>query len=238
MKFAAVEGNRFVARDITFENSAGGAKGQAVAFRSNADLLVFYRCGFRGYQDTLYVHSGRQFFKECSISGTVDFIFGNGAAVFQNCEILARKGNQNMNTIAAHGGADPSQENVVQGGFSFQSCRISPDKSLLNSLNSTKTYLGRPWRPFARTVFMQTNISKIISPKGWLEWNGNENSNSLYYGEYKNSGAGAETRNRVKWRNYHPRMSKSEATLFTVSNLIDGNDWLPETGVPFVEGGL
>ncbi len=108
MEFSAVVGDGFIARDITVQNTAGAANHQAVALRSGSDLSVFYRCSFEGYQDTLYVHSQRQFYRECDIYGTVDFIFGNAAVVIQNCNIYPRYPPNKTNTITAQGTANLS----------------------------------------------------------------------------------------------------------------------------------
>lgn len=111
---AAVSGDRFIAVDVTFRNTAGPEKHQAVALRSNADLSTFYRCSFEGYQDTLYVHSLRQFYRECEIYGTVDFIFGNAAAVFQSCNLYARKPMAaQKNAFTAQGRTDPNQNTGI-----------------------------------------------------------------------------------------------------------------------------
>jgi pectinesterase len=111
---AAVAGDRFIAVDVTFRNTAGPEKHQAVALRNNADLSTFYRCSFEGYQDTLYVHSLRQFYRECEIHGTVDFIFGNAAAVFQSCNLFARKPMANQkNAFTAQGRSDPNQNTGI-----------------------------------------------------------------------------------------------------------------------------
>ncbi|KAK6126695.1 hypothetical protein DH2020_039564 [Rehmannia glutinosa] len=155
----AVKGQGFVARDITFENTAGPEKHQAVAFRSDSDLSVLYRCAIIGYQDTLYAHSQRQFYRECRITGTVDFIFGDGTVVFQNCQIQARKGLPNQkNTITAQGRKEP----VENTGFSIQFCNISVEADVLNT---TQTYLGRPWKLYSRTIIMQSYISNAIRPE-------------------------------------------------------------------------
>lgn len=226
----AVKGQGFIARDITFENTAGPEKHQAVAFRSDSDLSVLYRCTIRGYQDTLYAHSQRQFYRECQITGTVDFIFGDGTVVFQNCQILARKGLPNQkNTITAQGRKEP----VENTGFSIQFCNITvePDVS-----NSTQTYLGRPWKLYSRTVIMQSYISNAIRPEGWLEWNGDFALNTLYYGEYMNHGPGAGLGARVKWPGYRVFNSSAQANNFTVSQFIVGNTWLPSTGVRYTAG--
>ncbi|KAF2304231.1 hypothetical protein GH714_028757 [Hevea brasiliensis] len=122
----AVSGRGFIARDITFENTAGAAKHQAVALRSDSDLSVFFRCEVRGHQDTLYTHTMRQFYRECRIRD-VDFIFGDATAVFQDCQILAKKGLPSQkNTITAHGRKDPNQPT----GYSFQFCNITADIDL------------------------------------------------------------------------------------------------------------
>ncbi|KAL2327526.1 hypothetical protein Fmac_020953 [Flemingia macrophylla] len=229
----AVSGRGFIARDITFENSAGPEKHQAVALRSDSDLSVFYRCGISGYQDSLYTHTMRQFYRECRISGTVDFIFGDATALFQNCNIVARKGLRNQkNTITAHGRKDPDEPT----GFSIQFCNISADLDLVHVVNSTHTYLGRPWKPYSRTIFMQSYISDVLRPEGWLEWNGDDGLDTLYYAEYMNYGPGAGLSDRVKWPGYHVMNDSSQASNFTVTQFIKGNLWLPSTGVTFTAG--
>ncbi|KAL7166505.1 hypothetical protein ACSBR2_037220 [Camellia fascicularis] len=185
---AAAKGQGFIARDMTFENTARPQKHQAVAFRSDSDLSVLFRCAIRGYQDTLHAHSLRQFYRECQITGTVDFIFGDGTVVFQNYRILARLGLPDQkNTITAQGRKDPSEST----GFSIQFSNISAEPDLLASLNSTYTYLGRPWKLYSRTVIMQSYMSNAIRQEGWLEWNGNFPLDTLFYGEFMNNGPGA-----------------------------------------------
>ncbi|XP_058764401.1 pectinesterase 2-like [Vicia villosa] len=225
----AVVGDGFIGQDITFRNTAGASNHQAVALRSGSDLSVFYRCSFEGYQDTLYVYSDRQFYKECNIYGTVDFIFGNAAAVFQNCNIFARNPPNKVNTITAQGRMDPNQNT----GISIHNSRVTAASDLKPVQGSVKTYLGRPWKQYSRTVFMKSSLDSLIHPAGWLEWNGDFALRSLYYGEYMNTGPGSSTRNRVKWQGYHVMTSASEASKFTVSNFIAGNSWLPATKVPF-----
>ncbi|KAL4397447.1 pectinesterase/pectinesterase inhibitor PPE8B [Arachis duranensis] len=229
----AVSGRGFIARDITFQNTAGPEKHQAVALRSDSDLSVFFRCGILGYQDSLYTHTMRQFFRECTISGTVDFIFGDATAVFQKCNVLVKKGLQNQkNTITAQGRKDPNEPT----GFSLQFCNVTADSDLVSFVNTTETFLGRPWKTYSRTIFMQNYMSEIIRPQGWLEWNGNFALDTLYYAEYMNTGAGAGLANRVKWPGYHVLNSSSEASNFTVAQFIQGNLWLPSTGVAFTAG--
>ncbi|KAM1369495.1 hypothetical protein ACFX2I_039976 [Malus domestica] len=228
----AVSAERFVAIDITFRNTAGPEKHQAVAVRNNADLSTFYRCSFEGYQDTLYVHSLRQFYKECDIYGTVDFIFGNAAAVFQSCNLYARKPMPNQkNAFTAQGRTDPNQNT----GISIHNCTIEAAPDLAADLNSTLNFLGRPWKVFSRTVIMQSYIGPLISSVGWLEWNGTVGLDTLFYGEFQNHGPGANTTGRVQWPGYS-LMNVTQAVNFTVLNFTLGDTWLPDTDIPFYGG--
>lgn len=223
---------------MTFQNTAGPEKHQAVAFRSDSDLSALYRCAFRGYQDTLYAHANRQFFRECTITGTVDFIFGDGVAVFQNCQIQARKGLTNQkNTITAQGRKDPGENT----GFSIQFCNITGDSSLSTTNTTTNstatyTYLGRPWKAYSRTIIMESYISGVVRPEGWLEWSGNVSLDTLYYAEYMNYGPGASLTSRVKWPGYHIFNSSAQALNYTVAQFLDGDLWLPTTGIRFASG--
>ncbi|KAK2975837.1 hypothetical protein RJ640_022854, partial [Escallonia rubra] len=229
----AVTGEGFIARGITFRNTAGPQNHQAVALRSGSDLSVFYRCGFEGYQDTLYVHSQRQFYKECYIYGTVDFIFGNAAVVLQNCMIYARRPMaQQKCTITAQGRTDSNQNT----GIVIHNSRVMASSDLRPVLSSFKTFLGRPWKQYSRTVYIQTYLDSLVDPAGWLEWDGNFALNTLYYGEYRNSGPGSSTGERVKWRGYRVITNPTEASRFSVSNFIAGRSWLPATSVPFTAG--
>ncbi|KAI6706620.1 hypothetical protein NL676_009582 [Syzygium grande] len=229
----AVDGDGFIAQDITFRNTAGVANYQAVALRSSSDLSVFYRCGFEGYQDTLHVHSGRQFYRECDIYGTTDFIFGNAAVVFQNCNIYARNPPNKVNTITAQGRTDPNQNT----GISIQNCKVTAASDLIMVQSSVKTYLGRPWQPYSRTIFMMTYLDSLIDSAGWLEWDGDFALTTLYYGEYMNTGPGSLTTDRVTWAGYHVITSAMEASMFTVGNLIPGGTWLLAAGMPYTSGG-
>lgn len=221
--------------NITFRNTAGSNKHQAVAVRNGADMSVFYKCSFEGYQDTLYAHSLRQFYKNCDIYGTVDFIFGNAAAIFQNCNIHPRLPMQNQfNAITAQGRTDPNQNT----GFSIWNCYIVAASELggaNNNYNDIKTYLGRPWKEYSRTIYMQSFIDGLIDPKGWMEWLGDFALSTLYYAEYANWGQGSNTSNRVTWKGYH-QIDGKDADEFTVNKFIQGDMWLPMTGVPFRAG--
>ncbi|CAI0551601.1 unnamed protein product [Linum tenue] len=220
----AVSGKGFIARDITFRNTAGPANHQAVALRVDSDQSAFYRCSMEGYQDTLYAHSLRQFYRECEIYGTIDYIFGNGAAVFQNCKIHTRVPLPMQKvTITAQGRKSPHQST----GFSIQDSFVYATQP---------TFLGRPWKEYSRTVFMNTYMSGSVQPRGWLEWFGNFGLGTLWYGEYKNYGPGASLSGRVKWPGYHIIKDAATARFFTVGQFIDGGSWLPATGVKFTTG--
>ncbi|KAL4584478.1 hypothetical protein LXL04_009080 [Taraxacum kok-saghyz] len=226
----AVVGAGFLARDITFQNTAGAANHQAVALRVGSDLSAFYQCDMLAYQDTLYVHSNRQFYINCFIAGTVDFIFGNAAAVFQNCDIHARRpGPSQKNMLTAQSRTDPNQNT----GIVIQKCRIGATSDLQPVQGSFPTYLGRPWKLYARTVVMQSVVSNVIHPAGWFEWDGNFALDTLSYREYRNTGAGAGTSGRVKWKGFKVITSVSEAQGFAPGNFIAGGSWLSSTSFPF-----
>ncbi|KAE8725857.1 putative pectinesterase/pectinesterase inhibitor 26 [Hibiscus syriacus] len=222
----AVAGKGFIAKGIRFINSAGALKHQAVALRSGSDRSVFYRCAFDAYQDTLYVHSNRQFYRECDIMGTIDFIFGNAAVVFQSCNILPRQPLANQfNTTTAQGKKDPNQNT----GISIQKCSLTAFGNL-----TARTYLGRPWKEFSTTVIMQSKIGTFLDPVGWKEWVANiDPPGSIFYAEYQNSGPGSSVKKWVKWAGYRPTLSDVDAGKFTVENFIQGQDWLPDATVSY-----
>lgn len=226
MCFSAVHGKGFLARDITIKNTAG-PESQAVALMVNADLTAFYRCAIDGYQDTLYVHSNKQFYRECNIYGTTDFIFGNAVVVLQECNIISKRPLHGHYTVITAQSRDNPLEPT---GIVIQQCNI---KASFDD-RSVKSYLGRPWRPHARTVYLKSFIDDFIDPKGWIEWNGNKTGlEHLYYGEYDNYGPGSSTDNRVKWLGYHV-MTDVDAFNFTVSNFLNLNavDWLKSNSIP------
>ncbi|KAK9291885.1 hypothetical protein L1049_019836 [Liquidambar formosana] len=226
-----VIGEGFIARGITFRNTAGPQNHQAVALRSCSDRSVFYSCSFEGYQDTLYVRAQRQFYKNCYIFGTIDFIFGNAAVVFQNCMIYARRPMYNQNNVVTAQGRVFLNQTT---GIVIHNSRIMAASDLKPVLSSFKTYLGRPWKQFSRTVYLQNYLEALVDPAGWLKWNdSNFALSTLYYGEYKNTGPGSSTRGRVKWRGYRVITRATEALQFTVANFMAGGSWLPATGVPF-----
>ncbi|XP_051124832.1 pectinesterase-like [Andrographis paniculata] len=226
-------GEGFILQDITVQNTAGPEKHQAVALRVGADKSVINRCRIEAFQDTLYAHSLRQFYRECNITGTVDYIFGDAAAVFQKCAVVARrpmKGQKNM--VTAQGRTDPNQNT----GISIQGCKIVASEDLEAAKREFRTYLGRPWKNFSRTVVMESYVGDHVDPAGWSEWDGDFALKTLYYGEYLNGGPGAGTAGRVKWEGYHVITDPAEAMKFTVGELIQGGAWLDSTGVAYTEG--
>ncbi|KAL1363654.1 pectinesterase [Arachis hypogaea] len=228
-----VSGDGFIARDITFENTAGPRKHQAVALRSGSDHSVFYRCSFKGYQDSLYAYAQRQFYRDCDVYGTVDFIFGDAACVLQNCNIYVRRpmGNQDI-TVTAQGRTDPNENT----GIVIHNCRITAAGDMRSVQGSFKTFLGRPWQKYSRTVIMKSGLDGLINPAGWKPWSGSFALSTLYYGEYMNTGPGANTAGRVHWPGFHVISSPSEAVKFSVGDFLAGGSWIPGTGVPFDAG--
>lgn len=202
---------------------------QAVALLSGSDKSAFYRCSIEGYQDTLYTFVFKQFYKECQIYGTVDFIFGDALAVFQDCDIFLRKPiPEGGLVVTAHG----RRYNNQSSGYSLQRCKITVADDLRPIIGQvSKAYLGRPWFPHAVTVYMQSFLDDFVDPQGWLDTFGYKET--AFYGEYKNFGPGSSTIGRVKWRSYHDITDPKTARYFTVSKFISGNYWLPGTGVPY-----
>ena len=204
---AKISGNRFIAENITFMNSAGPV-GQALALYVDADKAVFKNCRFVGNQDTIYAagENARQYFVDCYIEGTTDFIFGPSTAVFQNCTIKAKT---NSFITAA---------NTPQGkkfGFVFLDCKIIVDTSV------TKLFLGRPWRSYSRTVFIRCQLPKQIAPDGWNNWGNPENEKTTFYAEYKNTGEGADAKSRVAWSK---QLSEKDVKEFTPENIFSNNN--------------
>jgi pectinesterase len=199
---AKISGNRFRAENITFANNAGRV-GQAVALYVDADKAVFKNCKFLGDQDTIFAsgETSNQLFDSCYIEGTTDFIFGPATAVFKNCVI---KGKTNSFITAA------STSIGKPYGFVFLDCKIIADTVV------TKLYLGRPWRANAKTVFINCNLTKVISPEGWDNWGNPSNEKTAYYAEYKNTGEGAANDKRVKWAR---QLSKNELKMYGLNSI-------------------
>ncbi|XP_047940293.1 probable pectinesterase/pectinesterase inhibitor 46 [Salvia hispanica] len=225
----AVTGKGFIARDMGFVNTAGANKHQAVALMSTADQSVFYRCKMDAFQDTLYPHSNRQFYRECDIYGTVDFIFGNSAVVIQNCNIMPKLPMQGQqNTITAQGKIDPNQNT----GISIQNCIIRPAANL----SGVNNFLGRPWKNYSTTVFLQNKMEGFIDPKGWLPWVGTSAPDTIFYAEYGNWGPGAVTKKRVNWKGLKLNLDAKQVNKFTVDKFVNKDKWIKDTGVTYKSG--
>ncbi|KAM0946853.1 putative pectinesterase [Dioscorea sansibarensis] len=222
-------GDNFLVKNITFENTSDPVNEQAVALRSKGDKSVFYFCEFIGHQDTLYVDGNRQFFRECDISGTIDFIFGDAAMILQKCNIKFRQpvGNQ-TNVMTAQGRTNPNSKTAIV----IHDCKITADNGFVPG--SVPCYLGRPWKQFSRTIVMQSCIGNVIHPAGWLEWKGQPGyDDTLDYEEFDNRGPGSSIADRVGWKGYKKNVTASDVLQFTVTNFINGDQWIPPTGVPF-----
>ncbi|XP_059627299.1 probable pectinesterase/pectinesterase inhibitor 58 [Cornus florida] len=225
----AANGDCFIAKDIGIENTAGAIMHQAVALRVSGDMSIIYNCQIHGYQDTLYVHTHRQFYRDCTISGTIDFIFGNAAAVFQNCKLVVRKPLHNQACmVTAQGRTERHQTTAIV----LQNCTITAAVNLLASGKPAKVFLGRPWKKFSRTIIMNSNIDGLIEPKGWHTWHGDMYLDTLWYAEYDNRGSGAILTKRVTWPGIK-KITLDEASSFTPKKFLHGDVWIPAAGVPY-----
>lgn len=202
-----VFGDGFRAENITFENSAGPV-GQAVAVRIDGDQVVFKNCRFSGFQDTLYPHGEKshQYYQNCIVEGTVDFIFGWSTAVFERCTIICKD----------HGFVTaPSTNEGTAFGFVFLNCKITGDAP------EASFYLGRPWRPFAKAAFLNCELGIMIKPEGWNNWNKPEAEKQCFFAEYQNTGSGADNGKRVNWSH---QLNANEASKYTPENIL--GDWV------------
>lgn len=226
---AAVLGDFFMATDIGIENSAGAIKHQAVAFRAQSDKSIFFNCHFDGYQDTLYAHTYRQFYRDCRITGTIDFIFGDAASFFQNCVFVVRKPLDNQNCIVT---AQGRMERHQPTGIFIHNSRFEGDPEYLPLKDKNKAYLGRPWKEYSKTIIMESEIGDFIQGEGWLPWEGNFALETCYYGEYNNVGAGSGLANRVKWTGIK-NILVDRAETFMPPKLFDNDDWIRASRVPY-----
>jgi len=206
-----IGGHDFYAGNVTFENSFGTGS-QAVAVLVEADRAVFDNSRFLGWQDTLYAKNGRQYYKNCYIEGHVDFIFGEAAAVFENC-IIHCKGDGYIAAPMRFSADEPS-------GFVFINSTVTSENT------KDGIYLGRPWRDYGRAVFIDTKMNAAIRPEGWNHWLP-EREKTAYFAEYHSSGAGADASARVKWAH---QVTESETKPFLPENFLKGRDgWNPKT---------
>jgi pectinesterase len=195
-----IKGLGFYAKNITFENSSGPV-GQALAIYIQGDKAVFTNCKFLGFQDTMYGGDARQYFKDCYIEGSTDFIFGGSTAFFDNCELYTKGGS----AITA-----ASTKDYVNFGYVFNQCKIT-------GIGEHITTLGRPWRPYAAVAFINTEMSKAIKPVGWDNWGKTQNESTARYIEYNSTGNGAYPNERVKWMEY---ITTDQAKLYTMENVL------------------
>ncbi|UOG77608.1 pectinesterase family protein (plasmid) [Hymenobacter tibetensis] len=211
-----VQGNDFTAENITFENSAGRV-GQAVALHVEGDRAVFRNCRMLGNQDTLFlaIENSRQYYQDCYIEGTTDFIFGASTAVFDHCRIFSKS-----DSYITAASTTPRQ----LYGFVFLDCQLSA------APEAKKVYLGRPWRPHARVVFLRTDMGAHILPVGWHNWDKPENEKTSYYAEYQSKGPGAITQGRASWVR---QLTAREARQYTLKHVFAGTEaWIPNRTQP------
>lgn len=206
-----IQANDCNLENLTIENRAG-AVGQAVALATEADRVVVKNCNILGHQDTLYTSKdGRNYFENCFISGTTDFIFGEATVVFKNCIIQSLR---NSYITAA------STTKQQEFGYVFFNCKLIAAEGV------DKVYLGRPWRPYAKTVFIDTEMGAHIVKEGWNPWKGDamfpDKEKTVLYAEYNSSGAGAHAESRVEWSK---QLKKSDVKKYTLKNIF-GN-WNP-----------
>ncbi|MCD8167525.1 MAG: pectinesterase family protein [Bacteroides sp.] len=204
-----VEGNDITFENLTIENNAAQL-GQAVALHTEGDKLVFINCRFLGNQDTIFTgaEGTRLCFKDCYIEGTTDFIFGPSTALFENCTIYSKR---NSYITAA---STPAESEF---GYVFKNCTLTAAPGV------DKVYLGRPWRPYAATVFIDCEMGSHIVGAGWHNWNNPENEKTARYGEYESKGPGANPQERVEWSH---QLTKKEVQKYTVENIFrQESDW-------------
>lgn len=205
-----VEGCDITFKNITIENNSARL-GQAVTIHTEGDRLMFINCRLLGHQDTVYTGMAgtRLLFKDCYIEGTTDFIFGPSTAWFENCTIHSKS---NSYITAA------STPNGCKYGYVFNNCRLTADAGI------TKVYLGRPWRDYGYTLFMNCDLGAHIRPEGWHHWQ-KEREKTARYMEYNNRGEGAKTDKRVEWSR---QLTKKEAAKITMEEVFGlSNEWKP-----------
>mgnify|MGYP002515827934 FL=1 len=203
-----IQGSYITLQDITIENNAA-KQGQAVALHTEGDHILVQNCRLLGNQDTVYtgVAGARIAFYDCYIEGTTDFIFGPSRAWFENCEIHSK-----ANSYITAASTPAGQEY----GYVFNKCKLTADEGV------DKVYLGRPWRPFAATAFMNCEMGSHIVPLGWDNWRNKKNEETARYAEYNNHGTGASTKGRAPWSH---QLTKKEAAKVTILNVFGEDCW-------------
>ncbi|MBL6449265.1 pectin esterase [Fulvivirga sp. 29W222] len=198
----SVEGCSFYASNLTIRNTAGDV-GQAIALSVSANKVMIENCNIEGNQDTLYTSGEgfRQYYHKCYIEGTTDFIFGNATALFSNCTIHSKA--DSYITAAS----TPQHEPF---GYAFAHCTLTADEHV------SKVYLGRPWRKYAKTVFVETVIGDHVVEEGWSMWSGEED-NHAFYAEYKCTGPGFKPESRVGWSH---QLDSLEVAKYTIENIL------------------
>ncbi len=210
-----ITGKGFQADNISFENPSAPRKkvGQAVALGVDSDRAIFRNCRMLANQDTLYANGGRQYYFQCLIGGDVDFIFGNAAAVFDHCEIHS--------TGKGYITAQSRTSNAQDTGYVLTDCKLTADSAVPDG----SVYLGRPWRPYARVVYLHCDLGPQINPAGWLKWRSYDTDMKAFYAEYACTGPGAATDQRVDWSR---QLTEAEAQPFSKENFLKGDDaWPP-----------
>jgi pectinesterase len=204
-----IQGNDISLENLTIANTAG-AVGQAVALHVEGDRFVARNCKLLGFQDTLYAatEKSRQLYEDCYIEGTTDFIFGEATAAFQNCTIKSLS-NSYVTAAATRKGQ--------KFGFVLLNCKLIADERV------QKVYLGRPWRPHAKTVFINCELGNHISPEGWNPWEGDamfpDKEKTAYYAEFGSKGPGASVKTRVSWTH---QLNLKEVKKYTLANILGG----------------
>jgi pectinesterase len=197
-----IDADNFTAENITFENSAGPV-GQALAIRVDGDHAIFRNCRFLGWQDTILLNRGRQYFEGCYVAGHVDFIFGAAAAWFEKCQIHCLR--NGYITAASTPQGQPY-------GFIFSNCQLTGEPGV-------KSFLGRPWRLYADTVYLNCDMGDVVRPEGWFDWKKPEAHQTARYEEFNSSGAGADPKDRVDWSK---QLTQAEAEQITVEKVFGG----------------
>jgi pectinesterase len=209
-----VRGKDFVAENLTFENSAGQNAGQALAIYVRGDRAIFNNCRFLGWQDTLRSESGRHYFYNSYVEGSVDFIYGKGTAYFENTTLYAKSAGY-LTAQAREGAADTN-------GYVFK------DSTITGSAPDASVYLGRPWQAYSRSIFIDTKMGPLINEAGWSQWVGTSNHLTAYYAEYNSTdlvGNPLDLSNRVSWSH---QLTSEDLAIYSKDVWLAGSDgWNP-----------